>query len=128
MIKVNLKCITLGTSSSLNSLLKNFIVLFTIYWRDGSAKFKGAIISHSLYIFNPIFHCGLQSRVVINANNLRSKQGNSVRIKLAKVFIYEPIENIIFTKSKITREEKIAFNDNLSKKHAKAKQGFTLDL
>ena len=54
----------------------------------------------------------------------------NVRIKLAKVFIYEPIENIIFNKTKeiIAREEKIAFNNNLSKKHVKTKQGFTLDL
>ena len=34
----------------------------------------------------------------------------NVRIKLAKVFIYEPIENIVFNKTKeiIARKEKIA--------------------
>ena len=62
---------------------------------------------------------------------LQIRSGSAVRIKQAgKVFIYKPIENIISIKTKeiIAREEKIAFNNNLSKKHVKTKQGFTLDL
>ena len=36
-----------------------------------------AIISHDLYIFYPIFHCGLYCRAVNIADNLCTKQGNS---------------------------------------------------
>ena len=36
-----------------------------------------AIISRSLYIFYPIFHCGLYCRVVSITNNLCTKKGNS---------------------------------------------------
>ena len=36
-----------------------------------------AIISRGLYIFYPIFHCGLYCRAVSIADNLCTKQGNS---------------------------------------------------
>ena len=36
-----------------------------------------AIITRDLYIFYPIFHCGLYCRAVSVADNLCTKQGNS---------------------------------------------------
>ena len=36
-----------------------------------------AIISRALYIFYPIFHCGLYCRAVTTKVNLYTKQGNS---------------------------------------------------
>ena len=36
-----------------------------------------AIITSSLYIFYPIFHCGLYCRAVSVTDNLCTKQGNS---------------------------------------------------
>ena len=38
---------------------------------------KRAIITRSLYIFYPIFHCGLYCRAVNVTDNLCTKQGNS---------------------------------------------------
>ena len=37
---------------------------------------KRAIITRSLYIFYPIFHCGLYCRAVNLTDNLCTKQGN----------------------------------------------------
>ena len=38
---------------------------------------KRAIITCGLYIFYPIFHCGLYCRAVSVTDNLCTKQGNS---------------------------------------------------
>ena len=36
-----------------------------------------AIITRGLYLFNPIFHCGLYSKAANITDNLCTKQGNS---------------------------------------------------
>ena len=55
---------------------QNKVLSHTSYRRNIVYRTR-AIISRGLYIFYPIFHCGLYCRTVSNTDNLCAKNGNS---------------------------------------------------
>ena len=96
-IKQVLSNIKTEEEKNIGNLITISVSWLICYFVNWAAKLN-AIMSHGLYVFYPIFHCGLYCRVVSITNKLCTKQANSL-IFATKIRVHnKQRSNIIFSK------------------------------